>query len=122
MPHLECNVWLCHMLSRADQLWLFNTLYPSERDPISYFYRLEGREQSLPWARRKNGVENTVGKPPYFTLALQCLHGLPQEVSTCPTCQLQSELSQEPKDHYLNMEGRGQTHLDVKCREQKGNF
>lgn len=53
VPHLECNVWLCHMLSRADQLWLLNTLYPFERDPISHFKRLGAREQSLPRVRIK---------------------------------------------------------------------
>lgn len=59
MPHLECNVWLCHMLSRADQLWLLNTLYPSERDPISHFKRLGDREQSLPRGedKKKQGWE-----------------------------------------------------------------
>lgn len=85
MPHLECNVWLCHMLSRADQLWLLNALYPSERDPISYFKGLGGREQSFHGVRReKKGAESAVGKPQRFTLVLQCLHGLPQEASLCP--------------------------------------
>lgn len=44
---------LCHMLLRADQLWRLNTLYPSERDPLSHLKRLGGREQSLPRVRRK---------------------------------------------------------------------
>lgn len=77
MPHLECNVWLCHMLSNADQLWLLNTLYPPERDPILHFKRLRGREQSLHGVRMKNGVESAVGKPRRFTLLLQYLRGLP---------------------------------------------
>lgn len=94
VPHLECNVWLCHMLSRADQLWLLNTLYPSERDPISHFKRLGGREQSLPRVRRRNGVESAVGKKPLlFTLVLQCLHGLLQEASPCSIRLPQRELS-----------------------------
>lgn len=41
------------MLLRADQLWRLNTLYPSERDPLSHLKRLGGREQSLPRVRRK---------------------------------------------------------------------
>lgn len=69
MPHLECNVWLCHMPLRADQLWLLNTLHPSERDPLSHFKRLEGREQSLQRGEeRKNWIESDAGKPLCFTL------------------------------------------------------
>lgn len=83
VSHFECNVWLCHMLLRADQLWLFNALYPCERDPISHFQRLEGTEQSLHRGKRKNWVEGALGKPLRFTLLLQCLHGLPEEAFLC---------------------------------------
>lgn len=101
VPHLECNVWLCHMLSRADQLWLLKTLYPSERDPISHFKRLRRREQSLPGVKRKKGAESAVGKPLRVTLVLQCLHGLPQEASPCPIRLPQRELSDGMFTQYL---------------------
>lgn len=84
VPHLECTVWFCHMLSRAEQLWLLNILYPTEGDPISHFKRLGDREQSLLRVRRKSGVVRALGKPLHFTLVFQCLQGLPQEVSSVP--------------------------------------
>lgn len=82
VPHLECNVRLCHMLLRADQLWRLNTLYPSERDPLSHFKRLGGREQSLPGVRKKHfGVESAVGKPLCFTLVYSVYMVWPRKLS-----------------------------------------
>lgn len=96
VPHLECNVWLCHMLSRADQLWLSQYTLSLWKRPNFTFQKIRGQRTKPSWGedkKKKNGVASAVGKPRRFTLVLQCLHGLPQEASPCPIRQPQRELS-----------------------------
>lgn len=82
VAHLECSMWLCHMLSRAHRPWLSATLKSAKRDPILHFPKIkEKRRKSL--ARVKRGEREFVHpawRSPRFTPPCSVYKGCPRKL------------------------------------------